>query len=127
MVTKAQKQADTWNDKYKFPTAVILTDDDNVEHETRTRSIAWVLCGHTVVEVDGRAGGYLLDRIRPKDSSYHKSDQAHIQVGEFSCHINKFGGVVNAPLITVWSKKNVEDYIKFLEQLLPYLDNEGEG
>ena len=50
------------------------------------------------------------------------SDKAHIQAGEFECTINKYGGIVNAPLITVWSKKNVQDYIKFLEKLLPHLE-----
>jgi len=52
-----------------------------------------------------------------------KGDKAYIEVGEFSVHINRFGGVVNAPLISVWSKKNVQDYIKLLEQLLPWLDD----
>lgn len=51
-----------------------------------------------------------------------KSDIAEIQVGEYSCIINKYGGVVNAPLITRWGKKEVQTYIKFLEKLLPYLE-----
>lgn len=62
---KAQKQCDDWNDKYKYPMEVILTDDQGVEHQTRTRSIAWEICGHASILVEGRSGGYLLDRIRP--------------------------------------------------------------
>ena len=50
-----------------------------------------------------------------------KSDRAHIQAGEFEAFIDKYGCIVNAPLITVWSKKNVQDYIQFLGKLLPYL------
>lgn len=52
-----------------------------------------------------------------------KSDKAHIQVGEFECVIDKYGCLVNPPLIDVWSKKNVQDYIQFLEKLLPYLED----
>lgn len=51
-----------------------------------------------------------------------KSDKARVEYGEYSCLINKHGGLVNAPLITIWSKKSVENYIKFLKALLPYLD-----
>ena len=64
---KAQKKCDDWNSKYKYPMDVILTDDDGIEHKTQTRSIAWELCGSPVVKVVGRAGGYLLDRIKPKE------------------------------------------------------------
>jgi len=62
---QAQKQCDDWNSKYKPPMDVILTDDFGAEHKTRTRSIAWEICGHASVMVDGRSGGYLLERIRP--------------------------------------------------------------
>jgi len=58
-------KADKWNKEHKFPLQVILTDDLGVEHQTRTRSIAWMVCGQAVIKVEGRAGGYLLDRIRP--------------------------------------------------------------
>lgn len=62
---KAQLEADEWNKKYNFPMEVILTDDDNKDHKTRTRSIAWEICGHASILVEGRSGGYLLSRIRP--------------------------------------------------------------
>ena len=64
-IEKAQKQADEWNGKYKYPMNVILTDDDGVEHKTCTRSVAWEACGNAIIKVDDRAGGYLLDRIKP--------------------------------------------------------------
>jgi len=49
-------------------------------------------------------------------------DKAYIQVGEYECVINKYGGIVNGSLITRWGKKDVQDYIKYLKQLLPYLE-----
>lgn len=60
-----EQQASEWNDKIPEGTPVLLTDDFGDKHETKTRSIAWVLGGNAVVMVDGRAGGYLLDRIKP--------------------------------------------------------------
>lgn len=57
---------DEWNEKYSPGQAVILTDDLGVEHRTRTRSPAWPL-GHgtPVVLVEGRTGGWELERVRP--------------------------------------------------------------
>lgn len=63
----AQIKCDNWNAKYKFPMAVTLTDDFGEKHETRTRSIAWEICGHASILVDGRSGGYLLERIKPRE------------------------------------------------------------
>ena len=58
--------ADEWNEKYSPGQAVILTDSFDAEHRTRTRSPAWNL-GHgaPVVLVEGRTGGWELERIRP--------------------------------------------------------------
>ena len=53
-----------WNDSHKPGIEVILTNDDREEERTRTRSIAWVVCGMPVVSVEGRSGGYSLYRIR---------------------------------------------------------------
>jgi hypothetical protein len=47
--------------------------------------------------------------------------KVRIQSGEFVIYIHKCGCVANPPGINVWSKKNVRDYIKMLEQLLPWL------
>jgi hypothetical protein len=61
----ANKAVAAWNAAHPAGTAVILTDDFGQEHPTRTRSEAWVVSGDTaVVAVEGRSGGYLLDRIR---------------------------------------------------------------
>jgi len=57
---------DYWNFHYPPETKVQLTNDDGAIEETQTRSVAWLLGdGTPVVKVDGRAGGYLLERIRP--------------------------------------------------------------
>ncbi len=55
-----------WNERYPPGTDVLLTNDDGEVEETKTRSIAWLLgSGHSVVSVEGRTGGYLLERIKP--------------------------------------------------------------
>ena len=62
-----------WNYYYPPGTKVQLTNDDGEIEETKTRSIAWLLgitstgtgAGTPVVLVEGRTGGYLLERIRP--------------------------------------------------------------
>ena len=50
-----------------------------------------------------------------------KSDKALIRHGKFQCIIDRYGCVVNLPLLNEVKKSDVEDYIKFLEKLLPYL------
>ncbi len=56
-----------WNELYPPGTEVLLTNDDGKIEETKTRSIAWLLgSGHPVVSVEGRTGGYSLERIQPK-------------------------------------------------------------
>ncbi len=50
-----------------------------------------------------------------------KSDKAHIKAGEFECFIDKYGIIVNPPMITRWNKEAVQNYIEFLKKLLPYL------
>ena len=55
-----------WNFYYPPGTEVQLTNDLGEVEKTKTRSEAWLLgSGHPVVSVEGRTGGYLLDRIRP--------------------------------------------------------------
>lgn len=57
-----------WNLHYSPGTPVELTNDLGVIEQTRTRSIAWLLGSETpVVMVEGRAGGYLLKRIKPEE------------------------------------------------------------
>ena len=55
--------AQEWNDTYPTNQSIYLVEDDGSVTATQTRSIAWELCGSTVVSVDGKAGGYLLERI----------------------------------------------------------------
>lgn len=61
-----QKKVDAWNRRCPPGTHVHLTNDDRKIETTKTRSVAWLLgSGTPVVMVEGRAGGYLLDRIKP--------------------------------------------------------------
>jgi hypothetical protein len=62
---QAQAQADLWNAMHPVGTEVDRTDDLGNVHRTRTRSIAWVICGHASVLVEGITGGYLLSRMAP--------------------------------------------------------------
>ena len=56
-----------WNELYPAGTEVFLTNDDGELERTKTRSRAWLLgSGTPVVSVEGRAGGYLLERIKPR-------------------------------------------------------------
>lgn len=64
---RVQAQVAEWNEKYPPGTRValrVLIDGPEVE-VTRTRSRAWVLCGTASVLVEGRAGGYGLEWLRP--------------------------------------------------------------
>jgi len=55
---------DSWNSNNEVGVTVELTEDNGERTITKTRSEAWLLGGHTaVVMVEGRAGGYLLERI----------------------------------------------------------------
>lgn len=55
-----------WNQRHPIGIEVIVMRDHGEEFRSRTRSAAWVVGGHTaVVSVDGIAGGYLLNRVRP--------------------------------------------------------------
>lgn len=44
-------------------TLVILIDDEGQPHLTRTRSSVWEVSGHLMIMVEGRSGGYLLERV----------------------------------------------------------------
>lgn len=45
-------------------TPVIVTKDDGQQFHTKTRSAPWMLCGTSVIMVEGIAGGYSLERVR---------------------------------------------------------------
>jgi len=56
-----------WNAANPIGTRVLVTLDAGSVLRTRTKSAAWMLGGHTaVIKVDGIAGGYLLNRVRPE-------------------------------------------------------------
>jgi hypothetical protein len=59
--------ADQWNAMYAPHQPIELTEDDGSKTYTQTRSIAWELSpGTFVVLVDGKTGGYDLDRIKAR-------------------------------------------------------------
>ena len=60
----AQAEADAWNAAHPPRVPVIVTKDLGEQVATFTRSIAWRICDHAAVLVDGISGGYLLERVR---------------------------------------------------------------
>lgn len=61
-----ERQVDDWNAHHQLGTEVIVRRDSGQEVQTKTRSQAWVLSGHSaVIMVDGISGCYSLDRVRP--------------------------------------------------------------
>jgi hypothetical protein len=49
-----------------------------------------------------------------------------IKFGRYSSHFDRVGVMVNVPLLTVMSKQAVQEYIGYLQKLLPYCrDEEG--
>lgn len=65
-------QANTWNNDYPIGTPVMrykLVEPLREGNETKTRSEAWVMSGHSVmVMVDGVAGGVFLESVIPLPS-----------------------------------------------------------
>jgi hypothetical protein len=58
--------AEEFNKKYPIGSDVIYIDDFRVGHVTKTRSEAWELGhGDAVVKIEGRTGGYDVERIMP--------------------------------------------------------------
>lgn len=76
-----QAIVDAWNQEHPPPgTAVVLIKDDEAKFNTKTRSWAEVLGGHTpVVWVNGISGCYLLERVRAvsKEDLYHELRTQH--------------------------------------------------
>lgn len=62
----AHQKAENWT--HPPGTAVTVVLDNGEEWETHTRSSAWILpSGHAVILLEGKSGGYLLDRVRVRD------------------------------------------------------------
>lgn len=54
-----------FNDDIPPGTEVDVTQDDGSIVRTKTRSVAWVIGGHSmIVKIDGRTGGYDCNRIK---------------------------------------------------------------
>jgi hypothetical protein len=67
-VKQLQAACDAWNAAHPVGSSVTLMRDSG-PMPTRTRSAAEVLSGHSaVVWLDGVAGCYALDRVRPVQS-----------------------------------------------------------
>ena len=55
-----------WNRNNQPGIDVVVTLDDGSCLATKTRSVAWELgSGVAVVNLQGKTGGYALDRVRP--------------------------------------------------------------
>lgn len=64
-IRKLTQEVAAFNDAVKPGDDVIVIKDDGRRVQTRTRSEAWILGGHTaVVLLEGISGGYLLERVR---------------------------------------------------------------
>jgi hypothetical protein len=63
---KVQRDCDSWNCCNAVGDRVEVTLDDRSVKETTTRSEAFPLGGHTaVIQLEGIAGCYALNRVRP--------------------------------------------------------------
>ena len=69
IVNKRTPSAEEWNRRYPHPIEVTLILDDRSILQTKTRGLAWeVADGIAVICVEGKAGGYRLNRVLPRDS-----------------------------------------------------------
>ena len=60
--------ADEWNAQHKPGIGVLVKLDSGKLWHTKTRSEAWTLGGgQPVVMLEGRSGGYSLERVRPME------------------------------------------------------------
>jgi hypothetical protein len=64
---RLQAKVDNWNKLVKVGDLVTVRRDNGDIEETRTRSPAQLLSGHTpVIWLEGIVGCYLLERVTPK-------------------------------------------------------------
>lgn len=54
-------------EKWRYPVdiEVDVTLDDGTIWRTKTRSQPWIPCGSALILLEGKAGGYLLERCKP--------------------------------------------------------------
>lgn len=66
-MSKQEAKVAVFNSEVMVGARVKVLRDNGDVLETTTRSEAWLLAGHTaVVLVEGIAGAYLLDRVKPE-------------------------------------------------------------
>lgn len=66
-----EQQILDWNTIFKPGHPCFLRLDDGSELSTHTRSPAWLLgSGHAVVMVNGKAGGWDIDRVKMAETHY---------------------------------------------------------
>ena len=71
------KIVEEWNKKYKIGINVEVMKDDGSTIFTKTRSLAWVLGGHTpMILLEGISGGYALERVSPFDETSYEKDHS---------------------------------------------------
>ena len=63
-IDSPQMIVDAWNVDNPVGTSVIVTRDDQEEIQTKTRSSAWLIGSIPVIQIEGIAGCYALDRVR---------------------------------------------------------------
>lgn len=64
-MTKLQS-VEQWNERHPVGSDVIVRLDSGKDLQTRTRSRAEILSGHTpVIWLEGVRGCYILERVRP--------------------------------------------------------------
>ena len=69
-MVKARREAAAWNERYPVGTSVVVTPytgcSEAEKSRTVTRSPAWAMSsGHASVMVEGKAGGYGLEWVKP--------------------------------------------------------------
>lgn len=66
-LSQLQAMVDHWNKTVPIGTPVQVANDFGKVSDTKTKSEAWLLGGHTpVVLLEGISGGYSLERVRVK-------------------------------------------------------------
>lgn len=69
IVNSRTLSAAEWNRRFPHPIDVTLVLDDRSTLQTKTRGQAWEIAdGIAVVCVEGKSGGYRLNRVLPRGS-----------------------------------------------------------
>jgi hypothetical protein len=64
IIDSPQMIVDAWNEHHPIGVDVIVTKDDGEEIQTKTRSSAWLIGSIPVIQIEGIAGCYALERVR---------------------------------------------------------------